>query len=64
MSNPRLRRVVMAFAAFNLADWARWLAVLIYAYERGGATEAGMVSLLQLVPAAIVAPLAASLGDR
>lgn len=64
MSNPRLRRVVIAFAAFNLADWARWLSVLIYAFARGGAVEAGAVSLLQLVPAAIVAPLAASLGDR
>lgn len=64
MSNPRLRRVVIAFAAFNLADWARWLAVLIFAFSRGGAVEAGAVSLLQLVPAAIVAPIAASLGDR
>lgn len=64
MSNPRLRRVVIAFAAFNLADWARWLSVLIFAFSRGGAAEAGAVSLLQLIPAALVAPLAASLGDR
>ncbi len=64
LSNARLRRVVLAFAAFNLADWARWLAILIYAFERGGAAEAGAVSLLQLLPAAIVAPIAASLGDR
>ena len=64
MSNPRLRRAVIAFAAFNLADWARWLSVLIYAFTRGGAVEAGAVSLLQLLPAALVAPLAASLGDR
>lgn len=64
MSNPRLRRVVLAFAAFNLADWARWLSVLIFAFTRGGAAEAGAVSLLQLLPAAFVAPLAASLGDR
>ncbi len=64
MSNPRLRRVVIAFAAFNLADWARWLSVLIFAFERGGVAEAGAVSLLQLLPAALVAPFAASLGDR
>jgi MFS family permease len=59
-----LRRVVLAFAGFNLADWARWLAILVYAFERGGAAEAGVVSLLQLLPAALIAPIAADFGDR
>ncbi len=64
MGNRRLRRVVLAFAGFNFADWARWLAILLYAFERGGAVEAGAVSVLQLLPATVAAPLAASLGDR
>lgn len=59
-----LRRVVAAFLGFNLADWARWLAILVYAYERGGAAEAGLASLLQLLPASIAAPFISSLGDR
>ncbi|HYN69291.1 MAG TPA: MFS transporter [Candidatus Eisenbacteria bacterium] len=59
-----LRRVVVAFAGFNLADWARWLAILVYAFQRGGAAEAGAVSLLQLLPAAVIAPFAADFGDR
>jgi MFS family permease len=64
LRNPRLRRVVGAFAGFNLADWARWLAILLYAFERGGAIEAGAVSMLQLLPATVAAPLGAVLGDR
>src|ERR1700716_3219414 len=64
LRNRALARTVLAFGLFNLADWARWLAILVYAFERGGAPEAGAISLLQLVPAAIVAPLAANIGDR
>ena len=64
LANRPLLRVVVAFFCFTLGDWARWLAILVYAFERGGATEAGLVSLLQLVPAAVVAPLAANIGDR
>ena len=64
LRNRGLSRIVLAFGLFNLADWARWLAILVYAFERGGAPEAGFVSVAQLVPAAVVAPLAANLGDR
>jgi hypothetical protein len=28
VGSPNLRRVVAAFAGFNLADWARWFAIL------------------------------------
>jgi hypothetical protein len=59
-----LRRVVLASGAFNLAEHATWLAVTVYAYGRGGPTEAGLIGLLQLAPGVVVAPIAASLGDR
>jgi MFS family permease len=62
--NVSLRRVLAAFIGFSLAEWTTWIAILVYAFNRGGATETGVAALIQLAPSAVVAPLAASLGDR
>ena len=59
-----VRSLEGAFGAFSVAEYGAWVALLVYAYERGGATESAIVAVIQLVPAALVAPIAARVIDR
>ena len=62
--NPNLRRAQLSFLAAWTADWAFTVALGIVAYRDGGVTAVGLMSLLRMVPSAVVAPLAAPLADR
>ena len=64
LRNRDLRRLLAAFLAFNAAEFATWVAILLFAYEATGPASVGFVAVLMLVPAAVLAPAAASLGDR
>ena len=62
--NENIRRVELAWGAAIGAEWAHFVALGVYAYEQGGASAVGLAGLVRLLPAAAVAPFAASLGDR
>ena len=62
--DPQLLRIQTSFLGFAFAEHATWLAILVFAYARGGVGEAGVVAVVQLAPAIVVAPFAAYAGDR
>ena len=64
LANRGLRRAELAFAGFATAEYGVWVAMLVYAFARGGTTTAAVIAVIQLVPAAIVAPPAAAIADR
>jgi MFS family permease len=62
--NAALARVVGGYVLFTLTQYSAWVAMLVYAYRHGGAAVAGLVAVAQLVPAAVLAPVAAGIADR
>ena len=63
-SNGNLRSLELAWAASILGNWAFLVAVSVYAYRIGGETAVGLLLMLRLVPAGLIAPFAGVLADR
>ncbi len=62
--SPSLRRVIVGFWLYIVSEYASWSALLYFAYTRGGPAESGLVAIVQLIPAAVLAPVLAAAADR
>jgi MFS family permease len=62
--NGALVRALLSFGAAYTAEWAFTVAISLVAYADGGAVAVGLVGLLRLVPAALLAPAVSTYADR
>ena len=64
LRNENLRRLEVAWGAAITAEWAHFVALGVFAYDSGGTVAVGIAGLVRMLPAALIAPFAAALGDR
>ena len=62
--NENVRRAEIAWGTAIGSEWAHFVALGVFAYQDGGTAAVGVAGLVRLLPAAFVAPFAATLGDR
>ena len=62
--NRNLRWLELAWTSSIIGHWAYLVAVSVYAYGVGGGKAVGLIFLLRLVPAALIAPFWGLLADR
>jgi MFS family permease len=62
--NRALRQLQLAWAGSIIGSWAYAVALVVYAYDQGGASAVALVAVIRWVPAAVASPLASILGDR
>ncbi|HTZ09104.1 MAG TPA: MFS transporter, partial [Acidimicrobiales bacterium] len=63
-TNGALRRIAVSYGCFIGAEWAVWLALLVFAYEHGGTSASALMALVQLVPSALLGPVLGALADH
>ncbi len=64
LSNGRIARVLVAWAAASLGSWAFAIVLSLYAYREGGAGAVALALTVRMLPSALAAPYAAMLADR
>jgi MFS family permease len=62
--NPNLRRLQFAWIGSVAGQYSYSIALAVFAYRHGGATAVGAIALIRSLPAALLGPFVAGLGDR
>lgn len=63
-TNPQLVRYVIAHLLAVVAEWAVFIALLVYVHDRAGAGAMGVAAVVMLVPYVVVSPFAGQLAER
>jgi MFS family permease len=64
LRNPRVRRLQLAFLGSTLGDWAYATAIVVWAYEDGGAKAVGAYQAVRFITMAVVGPIGGVVADR
>jgi MFS family permease len=64
VTSPRLRRPLLAYTAFSVTECCFWIAPLVWAYGVGGVRATSLMSVVELAPTALLAPVVARWCDR
>jgi hypothetical protein len=62
--SPDLRRIQLAFLGSTLGDWAYSTALLVFAYQEGGATLVGVWGGVRFLIMSVAAPVGGTIADR
>jgi MFS family permease len=62
--NPNLRRLQFAWIGSVAGQYSYSIALAVFAYDHGGAAAVGVIALIRSLPAALLGPFVAGLGDR
>jgi MFS family permease len=60
----QIRKIELAYLLAATAEFGTWVAVLLYAHRQGGTEMVGVAAVVQLLPAALIAPLISAASDR
>ena len=63
-ANRNVRRLQLAFVGSEITDWAYAMALLVWAYQEGGAALVGTWAGVRALLAAVAGPLGGAIADR